>query len=438
MTKKLNRRTFLLAVPFISCAAIGVWAKFIREKNGSGKPAAGEATPVSQYLSSEKPPVQTSAATAPASTATAATNTTTAPKSKAPTAEPSATKPRVVHIHADDATSWNNRASYYWEYVHQDVVDSMVDQGVMALTGQATLVAAWQAILPHYQPGQGIAVKVSFNNANTCSDDNGGKIDAVVEPVLAIIRGLKSIGVQEADIWCYDPIRVVPPKFTGPCLSAYPGVKIYDNSNSGCNLETTWTSTDADALVSFSPPVGSPPKLHRLTDTVVNATYLINIPILKRHTMSGVSMAFKNHYGSMVKPQALHEWSTLSSPHYRSSYSPFVTIYQNPHIGKKTVLTVGDALFCAFDRNRAPEPWMTFNGQTPRSLFFAFDPVAIDSVMLDFLSNEMAAISNRGPLAAGASDYLKLAARAGLGVYEHIANPFTQGYANIDYQKIEI
>ena len=71
---------------------------------------------------------------------------------------------QVIHIHSDQATHWSGQTDY-WNYVNQNVVNDMVDQGVMALTGTATVAAAWRTLLPSYQPGQGIAIKVSFNNS---------------------------------------------------------------------------------------------------------------------------------------------------------------------------------------------------------------------------------------------------------------------------------
>ena len=119
----------------------------------------------------------------------------------------------------------------------------MVDEGVKRLTGKTTLAKAWQDILPNYQPGQGIAVKVNFNNTTTC-DDIDNQIDAIAEPVNAIIRGLKSIGVRETDIWIFDAIRAIPNRFTQRML--YSGVRLFDK---GCNETASFSSNDPDAEV---------------------------------------------------------------------------------------------------------------------------------------------------------------------------------------------
>ena len=67
----------------------------------------------------------------------------------------------------------------------------------------------------------------------------------------------------------------------------------------------------------------------------------------------------------------------------------------------------------------------------PNSLLFATDPVAIDSVMCDFIKAE------RNGEEAKTDWYLSIAATAGLGVYER-GNPWTDNYTQINYLKTEL
>jgi hypothetical protein len=110
-------------------------------------------------------------------------------------------------------------------------------------------------------------------------------------------------------------------------------------------------------------------------------------------------------------------------------------IYKNHNFVDKTVLTIGDGLFgCWLNNYSEPEPWVTFNNQAPNSLFFSRDPVAMDCVMYDFLDAEVGVL-------AGGDDYLKLAAKELLGVYEHRAsgasNP-EDWYRLIDYEYLNL
>jgi hypothetical protein len=60
----------------------------------------------------------------------------------------------VVHVHSPKATSWSGATYNYWNNVDQNSIDTMVDQGIMLLTGTNALPAAWKAILPNHKVGQ--------------------------------------------------------------------------------------------------------------------------------------------------------------------------------------------------------------------------------------------------------------------------------------------
>ncbi len=334
--------------------------------------------------------------------------------------------PTVVHVHDTAATSWSGQTDF-WNYVDQGAVYEMVDQGMMALTGTSSVAAAWQALLPNYQPGQSIAIKVNLNNAFQC-DETDGQIDALMQPVNGVVRGLKQIGVSEKDIWVYDAVRTIPYRLLA--ASQYSDVRFYGRQPCGQQV-ATFSSNDAYATVTFYPPSGVPlPPPIKITDVLVEATYLINMPIMKTHGGMGISLSFKNHLGTVDKPAAFHAYAGLKEPSYRSDYSALVDLYRNPHIAGKTVLTIGDGLFGALANNTArPSPWGTFGNRVPNSLFFATDPVAIDCVMCDFLAAEV-------DVPTKAADYLRLAGNAGLGVFES-GDPWGSGYSLIDYVRIE-
>jgi hypothetical protein len=121
----------------------------------------------------------------------------------------STTGGRVVHVHAASATAWNYGSSYYGDYVDQSVVNDMLDQALCTLTGAATAAAAWRALMPGYQAGQGIAIKANFNNCYWCNPGTESYhlyTDALIHPVNAAIRGLAAAfdDFDPADVWIYD------------------------------------------------------------------------------------------------------------------------------------------------------------------------------------------------------------------------------------------
>lgn len=329
-----------------------------------------------------------------------------------PTPTPTPSASRVVHVHAPSATNWTS--GYYYNAVDQSVVNEMVDRGVMALTGASTRADAWRALIPNYSGGV-VAIKVNFNNSG-----NDNIIDALIHPVNAVIQGLLEIGVAAQKILVYDAIRPIPTYFRNGC--SYSGVQFYDTSNASFPLQ-----------VSFSRP-GIPAEY--LASAVVDAAYLINMPILKRHSITGVTLGFKNHFGTINNPYGLHNYVDVDGAQYSRTYNPMVDIYLNPHIRTKTVLVLGDGLFGSKDdTNTKPTVWQTFSNKFPNSLFFSRDPVAVDCVMYDLLNAEPWYNPDE------AADYLRLAAVAGLGVYEQgdpWQTPYGSGYSLIDYVKIPL
>ncbi len=363
------------------------------------------------------------------------TKTSTATATPAVTPTSSSVGSRVVHVRDIGVTSWNYGNTYYGNYVNQARVDTMVERGVKALTNASSLAQAWQTLVPGYAPGKGIAIKVNFNNNyQTCNSTNL-ELDALIHPINALIKGLFAAypNFQTSDIWIYDATgqaypdwgpRNINTRFKAGCL--YPGVRYFD---SFCNEKAGYTSANPSANVVWRNPPGiaTPPSGIKVTDVLVNATYVIDIPIVKRHWGTGVTLAFKNHFGSIENCYPLHDWVYTWERYYGGVfYNPLVDIYRNANIAGKTVLVIGDALFGNWENNYSKaKPWVTFGNRAPDSLLFATDPVAIDCVMCDFLDAEL-------QLDDAADDYLVYANSVKLGTYER-GNPWGSGYNLIDY-----
>ena len=349
---------------------------------------------------------------------------------------------RVVRMHSSAATSWNYSTGWYGDYVSQSVVDSMTDEGLQHLTGEATVTQAWQAVLPAYTAGQKIAIKINLNNS--ACNDTSNVIDALPQPINSVIRGLKLIGVAESDISVYDVsngghyngqnwrIARIPTRLLNKVRALYPNVQFHTTANDCSSPYIMTSGYSSTEYIHFNVPAGKPPIADSaVCNVLANATYLINMPIMKMHGMSGVTLGFKNHYGSFDQCSYTHWSITLDDPNYSSAYNAQVDIFNNPHIRNKTVLTVGDGLYGArFNNyNEIPSRWTSFGNDSPNCLFFSIDPVAIDCVMYDHLDTE-----NGVP--AHADDYLQLAQTAGLGVFEHWNA--AQHYQRIDFQPYEV
>jgi len=95
----------------------------------------------------------------------------------------------------------------------------------------------------------------------------------------------------------------------------------------------------------------------------------------------------------------------------------------------KTRLVVGDGIMGNPNINYgSPTLWSSFGNKPPETLFFGVDPVAIDSVMVDYIRREV------GPQATGIVQFY--AANLGLGVSESWDD--NENYTCIDYHPIDL
>jgi hypothetical protein len=336
--------------------------------------------------------------------------------------------PRVVHIHATTATSWDFQTGWYGNYVDQGVVNQMLERGLVELTGLGSAKAAWAILLPGYSPGKKIAIKVNLNNSRTC-DESDNAIDALIEPINALIGSMVQAGVQAGDIWVYDASRGMPPRF----YDRRENHKARYIDRLGCaDQRATFNHAHPSLKVSFSHPAMVTDRW--LADLLYYASYLINMPILKKHGGHPVTLGFKNHFGSLDNLGGTggdnpHRYINPTSDAYTPDFSPFVEINANTNVAQKTVLTVGDGLFAAPSAGATPVPWTTFGG-SPNSLLLSRDPVAIDCVMCDLLRAEWG-------LEDAAYDYLMLAEQRGLGTFDR-GNPWGAGYDRLAYSYVEL
>lgn len=332
---------------------------------------------------------------------------------------------RVVQVTDRNATSWDFETGWYGDYVDQDVVTSMVEDGLLALTGAASVGDAWDVLIPDFEPGRTLAIKVNLNN--TRSEEPGNAIDAIIEPVNALLPGLIAHGFAPSDITVYDVTHGMhdghmPERLAGRC--AYEGV----NFAAFVGEREPYSQE----LVRFDPANRKSISPRPLARVLVEADYLINMPIAKAHDFAGMSASFKNHFGSIDRCDRLHPYVFQSEETYTADYSPLLELYANEHVGGKTVLTLCDALFgtCAHLWS-APSPWPACAGP-PNSILLATDPVALDCVVADLLAAQ-------GAIPENADDYLVLAGKAGMGVYERAvagpraAVPTPGSYSSIDY-----
>jgi len=330
------------------------------------------------------------------------------PISNDPIGVPKGANPgRVVWVWDPDATE-SNLNSYWWkkENNNQQVIDEMLSKGIKALAGVEDDSHAWDMLFTHfnnnhgygsvgYQTGEKIAIKVNLNNnwGNINYFLQNNNRDASPNVVKGLLRQLVyEVGIAQDDIIVYDASRPIPNWFLNRVLyeeypslnlkAEFPDVHYMDYAGVLPGREKVEPS---DVKIYFANGL-----IRTLPQCVVDAKYLINMPILKRHPIEyGVTLSGKNFFGTWIENVwDVHNYHT--SGFTKGNPTPQTDLLSHEHIGGKTFLYLGDGLYpTKIDHSTIDKFEMyPFNNDWTNSLFFSQDPVAIDSVMYDFLHTE--------------------------------------------------
>jgi hypothetical protein len=347
---------------------------------------------------------------------------------------------RVAWIHnpaATDETCKNSNGDYWYsdENTNQAVVDQMLSDGLRRLTGEESDAAAWNALMRHfnqqngkgdvgYTAGEKVVVKINLNGLN-----NGTRRDANIntspQVCLALLRQLVDVvGVAQADIHIGDTNVGMNTATYTKCHDVYPNVKYWGN---GPGM-TAVTASSSPLLFASDGSFED-----KVPQSFVDAAYLINVPVFKKHHRSGISIACKNHFGTLgaftggawhLHPSlpATEGGGDVNNGEY-GVYRCFVDFMRSKYLGGRTLLILVDGLWSSVNWGHPAVKWeMTpFNNDWPNSLFLSQDQVAVESVCFDFLYKEFdedhptegaPANDNKGPFPhfAGVDDYLHQAA----------------------------
>ena len=341
---------------------------------------------------------------------------------------------RVVWVHDPDATDWAGPGhGHLWEDAHtnQGVCDEMMSQALRKLTGEATDKAAWDAIFRYhnkdrgranggYQPGEKIVIKVNFvgfirttstvNSQTYKLEDLRDYMNTSPQMILALLKQLiRTVGVQQADISVGDSLAYFAQEYYDLLHQAFPDVKYLD-----CLGEAgrTRMQLSAEALHWSHHPEDC--KQDYVPKSFAEADYLINVANLKAHPGAGVTLCAKNHYGSLLRlppEKGYYDMHKSGFSKAKAEYRNLVDLMGHAHMGAKTVLYLIDGLYGGVHfAEKVPRRFTSapFNNDWTSSLFVSQDPVAIDSVGVDFLQAELARYA-RMP---GTDDYLHEAALA--------------------------
>lgn len=264
------------------------------------------------------------------------------------------------------------------ETIQPQIARAVIDEMLKELTGASAARDAWLKILPNLQPADVVGVKVNCINARHASRPD-------------VVYALADSLIQSVD---FNPNNIIIWDRAGRELKR--AEYTINRSASGIRcFGTDHTGYDNAAAVD----VGSAMPMHFSAILSQMCTHLINVPVLKDHSMAGVTLSLKNHYGSIDNPGACHG----------NGCDPYVAnLNLAPTIREKTKLIVCDALFGIYHGGPDGAPqWIN------RQLLASLDPVALDYVGMTILDAQRR--QNSLPPLAERVAYLTTAARLGLG-----------------------
>lgn len=328
---------------------------------------------------------------------------------------------RVTWSHAPGVATWNGGNDFWFDdkYNDQKACNWMMNKTLTNLTGKKSEREAWHALFRHfnkqkkkrekgYKTGERIAIKI--NNNNTYSHDDSREINTSPQLLLALLTSLvEQAGIPQEAITVAEPSRFITDYLYKKCHDRFPGVHFVDNHGGGGRTKAEYTAN----AMHYSKDNG---QLARgIATAFTEATYVINMALLKGHVGQGVTLCGKNWYGCM----SIHaDWRKNYHNNFDQNrdgspkYITFVDFMGHKDLGGKTVLWLIDGLYGSksVDGEPAPKWSMTpFNGEWPCSLLGSMDPVAIDMVGNDMLISQFPDMPD-----ANYSDmYLTEAAQAG-------------------------
>jgi len=312
---------------------------------------------------------------------------------------------RVMWIRDANATSWNGSSGSWWDDSNTDqaTVDDMISTAIRGLTGEATDADAWDALFKHfnensgfgdvgYQPGERIAIKINMNQENSTSGIwSSNKGTPSPHAIYSIVKQLINVvGVPGSAITIYDASRYIGNPIWDKVRSDpdpdYRNIRFVVKSGLAANGRIAASGDTSNPLYTQAGAA-------QLPECVTEAKYLVNMALLRAHSLYGVTLCAKNHFGSTYfpsgggwTPSPLHGYGDRDNA--MGSYNCLVNLNGHEHLGGKTLLYFIDGLYPARNQGDSVIRFQTFGNDWFSSILVSQDPVAIDSVGLDFLHAE--------------------------------------------------
>ena len=276
---------------------------------------------------------------------------------------------RIVSVTDDLATNGLN--------IDEVVAQTMMDCGIMELAQIWDVGSAWKALLPGISTNKIIAIKVN------CAAPNLPSHPVVTEAITSSL-----IKMQFGDSYFPENNIIIYERSDYELINA--GFTINDSAT---GVRCFGTNHSGVGFSSHTYPVnGQNKKISRIVSDM--ADYIINLSVLKNHSLSGVTLCLKNHYGTVQDAITMHS-------NYCDPWIPALNAI-DPIINKSSVNIV-DGLFGIKSGGPGGNPQFAANNFI----------MSTDIVATDFLSSEL--LRENGCLTTNNATHIATAVTYGLG-----------------------
>ncbi len=308
---------------------------------------------------------------------------------------------RVAWGHNPKIASWDGKTGFWWDdkYNNQEETNKLFTQTLCTLTKKKNEKQAWDQLFRFfnktkhnqdkgYQSGEKITVKINENN--TSAHENTNEINANPQVILSLLNSLiKEGGVPEEKITVADPSRFITNNIFDKCHAVYPKVHFVDHDGGDGRVKADFVENGFQ----YSADFGKMTK--NLASCMVEASYVINLALMKGHVSQGVTLCAKNFFGcTNIETdwrKNAHGSGFSQNREGKRTYSVYPDFMGHKDLGEKTMLFLIDGVYGNKFVNQVPAyKWALapFNNEWPCSLFASQDGVAVDSVVLDFALTE--------------------------------------------------
>lgn len=321
---------------------------------------------------------------------------------------------RVSWMQDFDATSWDGTTGYWWDdtNTNQQEVNKMLSATLQGFTETKSDKAAWDMLFKFnnqqkengkkgYKKGEKIVIKLNMNP--TKGPDSKWTNMGYPSPhmVYALVSQLIEVaGVAGKDIILSDPSRFIGAAIVDK-IRANPSPEFQDviievNKASGLKGYRSAEPDSASALVWFNMPDRSKFKMC-FPKSYSEASYIINYSVVRPHRVFSITSVAKNHFGAVwafgrktFNPKDLHAFALWNYPTPNKLKDPHCSPVLLGHkiTNSKTMLYLADGLYTAYNQSLEIRRMTSFNNDWFSSLLISQDPVALESVVYDFISNE--------------------------------------------------